>query len=30
MNKRYVNRVDILETQGVPLYKYKNVKIIRV
>ena len=30
MNKRYVNRVDILETKGVPLYKYKNVKIIRV
>jgi len=30
MNERYVNRVDILETQGVPLYKYKNVKIIRV
>ena len=30
MNERYVNRVDILETEGVPLYKYKNVKIIRV
>jgi hypothetical protein len=30
MNERYVNRIDILETQGVPLYKYKNVKIIRV
>lgn len=30
MNERYVNRVDILETQGVPLYKYKNVKLIRV
>ena len=30
MNERYVNRIDILETEGVPLYKYKNVKIIRV
>lgn len=30
MNERYVNRIDILETEGVPLYKYKNVKLIRV
>ena len=30
MNKRYVNRVDILETQGVKLYKYKNVKLIAI
>ena len=30
MNERYIDRVDILETQGVPLYKYKNVKLIRV
>lgn len=30
MNERYVDRVDILETQGVPLYKYKNVKLIAV
>ena len=27
MNERYVNRIDILETEGTPLYKYENVKI---
>lgn len=28
MNPRFKNKIDILETQGTPLYKYNNVKII--
>ena len=27
MNKRYSNRIDILETEGTPLYKFENVTI---
>lgn len=27
MNKRYVNKIDILETEGTPLYKFDDVKI---
>ena len=30
MNKRFKNKIDILETQGTPLYKYNNVKIFAV
>ena len=30
MNKRYKNRIDILETSGTKLYKYNNVKIIPI
>lgn len=30
MNKRYKNRIDILETKGTPLYKYENVIIKKV
>ena len=30
MNERFVNKIDILETQGTPLYKYNNVKIIAI
>ena len=30
MNKRFKNKIDILETKGTPLYKYNNVKIIAV
>ena len=30
MNARYKNRIDILETVGTPLYKYKNVIITKV
>jgi len=30
MNKRYKQRIDILETKGTPLYKYENVKIYKV
>lgn len=30
MNKRFKNKVDILETIGTPLYKYDNVKIIEI
>ena len=30
MNKRYTNRIDILETRGTPLYKYDNVKLYKV
>ena len=30
MNKRFKNKIDILETEGTPLYKYNNVKIIQV
>ena len=30
MNKRFKNKIDILETIGTPLYKYNNVKIIEV
>ncbi len=28
MNERFRNKIDILETIGTPLYKFKNVKII--
>ena len=28
MNERFKKRIDILETIGTPLYKFKNVKII--
>ena len=28
MNERFRNKIDILETVGTPLYKFKNVKII--
>jgi len=27
MNKRYTNRIDILETKGTPLYMYDNVRL---
>jgi len=27
MNKRFVNKIDILETKGTPMYKFENVKI---
>lgn len=30
MNKRYRNRIDILETTGTPLYKYEHVRISKV
>ena len=30
MNERYFNRIDILETVGTPLYKYKNVRVYKV
>ena len=30
MNKRFKKKIDILETQGTPLYKYDNVKIIEI
>lgn len=30
MNKRFTNKIDILETTGTPLYKYDNVKIIKI
>ena len=30
MNKRFKNKIDILETIGTPIYKYNNVKIIEV
>jgi hypothetical protein len=30
MNKRYKNRIDILETVGTPLYKFDKVKIIKL
>ena len=28
MNERFRKKIDILETVGTPLYKFKNVKII--
>ena len=28
MNERFTNKIDILETIGTPLYKFKNVKIV--
>lgn len=28
MNKRFKNKIDILETEGTPLYKFENVKIV--
>jgi 3D (Asp-Asp-Asp) domain-containing protein len=30
MNKRFKNKIDILETIGTPLYKFENVKIFAV
>jgi len=30
MNKRYTNRIDILETEGVPLYKFEKARITKV
>jgi len=30
MNKRYKNRIDILETKGTPLYKFNSVTITKV
>ena len=30
MNKRFTNKIDILETQGTPLYKFENVKIVKL
>ncbi len=30
MNKRFTNRMDILETEGTELYKFNNVKIERI
>jgi len=30
MNKRFKNHIDILETQGTPLYKYKNVTVEKI
>ena len=29
MNKRFVNRVDILESPGVKQYKYDNAQIVK-
>ncbi len=28
MNERFKNKIDILETEGVDLYKFENVKIV--
>jgi len=30
MNKRFKNKIDILETKGTKLYKFNNVKMIKV
>lgn len=30
MHKRFKNKIDILETEGVDLYKFENVKIVKV
>lgn len=30
MNKRYTNRIDILETKGTPLYKFEDVTIQKI
>ena len=30
MNKRFTNKIDILETKGTPLYKYDNVKVVKI
>ncbi len=30
MNKRFKNKIDILETEGVDLYKFENVKIVKL
>ena len=29
MNKRFVNRIDILESPGVPPYKFQEAKIVK-
>lgn len=30
MNPRFTNKIDILETKGTDLYKYENVKIVKI
>lgn len=30
MNKRFTNKIDILETEGTPLYKFDNVKVTKI
>jgi len=30
MNKRWTNRIDILETPGTPIYKFNNVTILHI
>lgn len=30
MNKRFKNKIDILETKGTKLYKFENVKMIKI
>lgn len=30
MNKRFTNKIDILESYGTPLYKFKEVTIVKV
>jgi len=30
MNERYVNRIDILETEGTPKYKFNNIVICKL
>jgi len=30
MHKRFKNKIDILETEGVDLYKFENVKIVKI
>ncbi len=30
MNPRFTNKIDILETKGTPLYKFDNVRIIKI
>lgn len=30
MNARFTNKIDILETKGVDLYKFENVKIVKI
>ena len=30
MNKRYVNRIDILETEGTPMYKFNDIVLCKL
>lgn len=30
MNKRYVNRIDILETEGTPMYKFNDIILCKL